>query len=153
MRKIEFKAKLDISFLYASQKVKWVYGFYIKEYSEGLNSYLDIIVNRDGKFIIDPSTLCQLITEIDGVKIFEYDCWWDKQFPKFFHYFFYNNYGILEKRLIFLNRMADFNKKQNGFKIVQVEQIQNNTNSIYIGNWHDGEQFLLDKIKELGNEN
>jgi hypothetical protein len=22
----------------------------------------------------------------------------------------------------------------------------------FIGNWHDGEQYLLDKIKELGNE-
>ena len=139
-REIKFKGKLQN--YYGVIDKEWITFelFDIFNYNDSLSKTI----------VSEP--LCELITTINDVEIYEYDCWWDKQFPKFFHYFFYNNYGILEKRLIFINRMADFNKKQNGFKIVQVEQIQNNTNSIYIGNWHDGEEYLLNKIKEVENE-
>ena len=139
-REIKFKGKLEN--YYGVIDKDWITFelFDIFNYNDSLSKTI----------VSEP--LCELITTINDVEIYEYDCWWDKQFPKFFHYFFYNNYGILEKRLIFINRMADFNKKQNGFKIVQVEQIQNNTNSIYIGNWHDGEEYLLNKIKEVENE-
>jgi hypothetical protein len=135
MRKYEFKAKeLDSE--------KWVFGYYYQDedlhFIMGLDNY---------HYSIDPSTLCQLITEINRVKIFEYDCWYDpkRKYYKLYEYdengFLYQNVGNTNKKGELIN-----------WYICEDGVFANLKYLVFIGNWHDGKQYLLDKIKELGNE-
>jgi hypothetical protein len=130
MRKYEFKAK-------TKELGIWVFGFYVKR-----GDTHTIIDSNNTVWYIDPSTLCQLITQIGETKIFEYDCFWDKKFNEKF-YLYYNELGLLKTNYLFLE------KGKTGMIIHDpyVEELINR--SKFIGNWHDGEQFLLDKIKEL----
>jgi hypothetical protein len=74
MRKIEFKAK-DIN------TKKWIFGYYFM-----YETCHFLIIENGNEIEIEPSTLCQLITEINGVKIFEYDCFVVKNKMYFAYY-------------------------------------------------------------------
>jgi hypothetical protein len=135
MRKIEFKAKETI-------EPDWVFGNYMRS-----DWFEDNIQGKDLEpKHIDPATLCQLITEINGVKIFEYDCYYANSSIIFFNYDIngqlnYNHYFFSENTLNKYNAgVADVNW--------YIQYLHKYSNGL-IGNWHDGEQFLLDKIKGI----
>jgi len=138
MRKIEFKAK-------SNYKQEWTFGSLLHLYED----FFEIIAMNEGHGLrINPSTLCQLITEIDGVKIFEYDCWLlnDKMY-----YYYYKNNGLLYYTILEINLKS--NVITNIIENHYIDYRNENNNAVdvakFIGNWHDGEQYLLDKIKEL----
>ena len=135
MRKPEFKAKeLDSE--------KWVFGYYYQDedlhFIMGLDNY---------HYSIDPSTISQLITEIDGVKIFEFDCWYK---DNKIQYCYYNEKGLLTKEVKISHEILEYIENFTTTEVVA--DYDGLGTSKFIGNWHDGEQYLLDKIKELGNE-
>ena len=129
MRKIQFKAK-------SLECIYWICG-HLKH-----KNYISKDDNTGS--VIDPSTLCQLITEINGVKIFEYDCYYYKGLAS---YSYYNHKGILT--VSFINFIT------NDLIIPDCEASEDDLiykdfdKFTFIGNWHDGEQFLLDKIKGI----
>jgi hypothetical protein len=89
--------------------------------------------------------LCQLITTIDGVEIYEYDCFWDREFNEKY-YLYYNELGLLKTNYLFL-------KKGKTGMIIHDPYVKKLINrSKFIGNWHDGEEYLLNKIKEVEND-
>ena len=131
MRKIEFKAKDEARDIW--------------KISEDPTFKQFIVMKEPLVYSVNFNTLCQLITEINGVKIFEYDCWY---FTNGILYFYYDDFGVLSYKHylhtdnIFMSYSSGVNDLREYLKYV----IDNYT---FIGNWHDGEQFLLDKIKEV----
>jgi hypothetical protein len=111
----------------------WVIGYYFRDtdnlhYIIGLDNY---------HYSIDPSTLCQLITKIGDVEIYEYDCFVTP--AKNTEMFYYNDLGLLmihTKYGICIADYQDIEKKQYRFT----------------GNRYDGEEYLLNKIKEVQND-
>jgi hypothetical protein len=91
--------------------------------------------------------LCQLITKIGDVEIYEYDCYYYESLAS---YLYYNHKGILTVRFI--------NYETNDFIIPDCEASEDDLiykdfdKFSFIGNWHDGEEYLLKKIKEVENE-
>lgn len=128
-REIKFKAKvkgLDV----------WVFGFYVNT-----GDIHKIIDSDNNVWYIDPSTLCQLITEINEVKIFECDCY---KINDTILYFYYNEMRI------YLNFNLEINEFYHTETNNRFFEKYGQYFTDYIGNWHDGEEYLLNKIKELG---
>jgi len=100
--------------------------------------------------------LCQLITKIGDVEIYEYDCYYDKK-KRRIYYFYYDKSGYRYLRVfVFDKEQMSIQQK---YKTINQEstydislQIRANYNIQFIGNWHDGEEYLLNKIKEVENE-
>lgn len=142
MREIKFKAKLkDYS--------DWVCGYY-----EKVGGHHFITASDEIAYLIDPNTLCQFITEIDDIEIYEYDCFMldnaDQMYLGFV-YFYYEN-GLLFSQKCFwdfdLNVIIKFNH--------HIELVKSSLlikNPIFIGNWHDGEEYLSKQIEKLKKEN
>lgn len=99
-------------------------------------------------FKADLTTLCQLITKIGDVEIYEYDCYMldsTDQMYLGFVYFYYEN-GLLHRQFCYI-----FNDKietslylkhiVSNYKLLDKPQ--------FIGNCHDGEEYLLNKIKKI----
>ena len=134
MRKIKFKAKLENGnwenvtncfrhshFLYYNQE--HIHGYSVK---------------------INHSTLCQLITKIGDVEIYEYDCYYINNIITYFYYDLRGKlYYIQREKVNNVNHITDYFMDEQYL----LEDIISKAK--FIGNWHDGEQFLLDKIKEL----
>jgi hypothetical protein len=138
MRKPEFKAKeLDTE--------KWVFGYYYQDedlhFIMGLDNY---------HYLIDPSTLCRKITEIGETKIFEFDCYWDGYYLYYCHYDNLSGHLIQQEYLI--NKDGSLYQIKYSSGIIALNYYSIFKRAKFIGNWHDGEQYLLDKIKDLGNE-
>jgi len=120
----------------------WVTGHYLVIWKEHFISTSDGYLHQ-----IDLSTLCQLITKIDDVEIYEYNCYYYKGLAS---YLYYNHKGILTVRFI------DY--KKNDFIVPDCEASEDDL--IYkdfdkfscICNFHDGEDYLLKRIKEVENE-
>lgn len=108
-------------------------GLYLKKYNETL-----YLIDKDNHHsAIDPDTLCQLITEIDGVKIYIYDCFVTLNNDIVMLY--YNDLGLLLIHTKYEICIADYQ---------DVEKIKHYN---FICNHYDGEEYLLNKIKELEN--
>lgn len=125
---------------------EWLIGNYTKQWSfddNGLNKAKDCISIDNFLYDIDLTTLCRLITEINEVKIFEYDCYIDNN--KNIYYLKYDNLGILTICVNYGNDKIDFEE----WNYADERKVERIIKHKFIGNWHDGEQFLLDKIKEL----
>lgn len=92
-------------------------------------------------------TICQLITKIGDVEIYEYDCCY---FDKLIYKLFYDKNGFLEQKIYceIDNKLLVINEymRANPNALINISQ------GIFIGNWHDGEEYLLSKIKGLANE-
>jgi hypothetical protein len=122
----------------------WVIGYYVRDthnshYIIGLDNY---------HYSIDPSTLCQLITTIDDVEIYEYDCYYINNIITYFYYDLRGKlYYIQREKINNVNHITDYFMDEQYL----LEEII--TKAKFIGNWHDGEQYLLNKIKEVENEN
>lgn len=145
-REIIFKAKgFDSNTLHDI----WYFGNLTKMWNNKLQQYQYFITNNDLAKQIDPATICQLITKIDNKEKYEYDCFADSDgFIVFFHY---NEFGTLVKK--YYGKIVEI---PNAFTYINYQYATNNEILIYaekwqfIGNWHDGEEFLINNIKELG---
>jgi hypothetical protein len=180
MRELEFKAKLDVNFIYNGMNPNmWVSGNYIKQWEDKLNSYIDIIedYSLEGKFLINPQTLCQLITSVNcnrdyseyykesvKLKIFEYDCFFKKT-PSLtdntligqIFFYQYSTDGSLYSTtyIVYKNDNGELNFKYDITKMLQTPLGDSNNPfdwCEWVGNWHDGEDYLLKRIKEVENE-
>jgi hypothetical protein len=140
-REIKFKAKLrDYS--------DWVCGYY-----EKVGEHHFITASDEVAYLIDPATICQLITKIVDVEIYEYDCYFRKSddMGYYFDYYFYED-GILYTQTV--NVILDVASGKCYLKIIEDKilvtgHINYPKYRTFIGNWHDGEEYLLSKIKEV----
>lgn len=112
------------------------------------SEYKRLCLFEDSKLIqIDPATICDLITKIGDVEIYEYDCWYRDGIMT---YFYYDKKGVLYykqfENINGVRHITDF------FMDYQYTLEKTINNAKFIGNWHDGEEYLLTKIKELGYE-
>lgn len=109
--------------------------------------------NKEGfdDFLIEikHNTICQLITKSRDVEIYEYDCFLIKD--KVF-YGYYDKTGELTLRVRNIDKTNYiFNDNYIEYDFTLYYMYLNSKANI-IGNWHDGEEYLLNKIKEVGNE-
>ena len=138
MREIEFKA------LYKDAEGinKWAIGGYIG------NNGNPRIIDADYNFSnVDEETVCQLITTINDIKLYENDCYFDRDYPEYIVLFCYNSNGILLKKDIHLTRFVEV-----GIGIIKYadnNDLNKTTKLKYVGNWHDGTETILKEIKEL----
>lgn len=143
-REIKFKG---LNNYYNLGQKEWVYDNNNLFYNLYANDFLRY---PESELInIDPKTICQLITKIDDMGVYEYDCFADSD--GFVAFFYYNNAGTLEKKYYgIITEIPD------AFTYINYQYATNNEILHYaekwqfIGNWHDGEEFLINKIKELG---
>jgi len=132
-REIKFKGKNFDNY--------WINGHYLKIQNMGY------IATPRINFNIDPSTLCQLITKIGDVEIYEYDCYYINNIITYFYYDLRGKlYYIQREKINNVNHITDFFMDEQYL----LEEII--TKAKFIGNWHDGEEYLLNKIKEVENE-
>jgi len=107
-------------------------------------------VKLDSNFEVneaDTKTVCQLITTINDIKLYEYDCFFDIDYPEYIVLFCYNSNGILLKKDIHLTRFVEV-----GIGIIKYadnNDLNKTTKLKYVGNWHDGTETILNNIKEL----
>ena len=138
-REIKFKAK--------NFDNDWIKGHYLKIHN------MSYMATPRINYVIDPSTLCQLITKINDVEIYEYDCYFDIKNNRI-EYFSYEINGQLGVQSYLLKN----NKLEHIHYTLNLEVVKCLRKSIlkndykYIGNFHDGEEYLLNKIKEVENE-
>jgi hypothetical protein len=131
-RKIKYKAQeLDTK--------KWVFGYY---FSDG---NLHFIIGLDNyHYSIDPSTLCQLFTtKIGNIEIYEYDCWYANNHFILLHY---GDNGMIYYQIY--NENIEYKDYSEYCIMADIDKII--TDHKFIGNWHDGQQYLLNKIKKVG---
>jgi hypothetical protein len=91
--------------------------------------------------VIQQGTLCKLLLNIEEKKIYEYDCWlWFEEV----HYFYYNKIGYLELKCFDTNLLEIVEESDTSFWQVFTKSNE----ATFIGNWHDGQEYLLKKIKK-----
>jgi len=149
-REIKFKGKDEIS-------GDWVFGCLIKGVGNRHGKYyiLPNVLNLasvkncdplDG-VEIDPETPCQLIKKIGDAEIYEYDCILRDDV---IYYYYYNTNGYLYVRIIDADTLKQIYKvlslSGDGLEYTY-------SKGKFIGNWHDGDEYLLNKIKEINNAN
>jgi hypothetical protein len=135
-REIKFKAK--------NFDNDWIKGHYLKIHN------MSYMATPRINYVIDPSTLCQLITKINDVEIYEYDCFVVRN--KLF-YGYYDEQGELILKVVRIDaKDYQFVDKYIEYDFTLFYMYYSSKANI-IGNWHDGEQYLLNKIKEVENEN
>jgi hypothetical protein len=138
-REIKFKAKLrDYS--------DWVCGYY-----EKVGEHHFITASDEVAYLIDPATICQLITKIGDVEIYEYDCWYDKKLNRIEYLSYEVNGQLGVQSYSFKNDKLEhihYTLNLDMIKSLRTSILKNEL--IFIGNWHDGEEYLLNKIKEVG---
>lgn len=139
-REIKFKAKLK-------DYTDWVDGYYEKI---GDHHWINA---SDVHYLINIDTLCQLITKIGDVEIYEYDCWYNKKLNRI-EYFSYEINGQLGvQSYLFKNDKLEhihYTLNLDMVKSLRTSILKNEL--IFIGNWHDGKEYLKNKIKEVENE-
>ena len=95
----------------------------------------------------------RLITKIDDLEVYEYDCWYyvKPHGAKILFYGVYDSNGelIIECFNINFNNLTFKNFYYN-YEDSLFDTIYSNIDKIkFIGNFHDGEDYLLNKIKEF----
>jgi hypothetical protein len=152
-REIKFKAKGKIS-------GDWVEGCLIVGVSSQSGKYYILPNVHNLAYVknchpldgveIDPNTICLLITKIVDVEIYEYDCWYHKKVNRI-EYFSYELNGQLGvQSYSFKNdKLEHIHYTLNLDTVKSVRTSILKKELIFIGNWHDGEEYLLNKIKEV----
>lgn len=136
MREIKFKAQLK-------DYTDWVRGYYEKI---GAHHWINA---SDVPYLININTLCQLITKIGDVEIYEYDCYYSNDIMRFLYY---NQNGMLYIRT-FIIENNHFEEIVNAY-LSKPSHIDDMIDTCkFIGNWHDGEEYILNEIKKLMEEN
>jgi hypothetical protein len=98
--------------------------------------------------------LCQLIATINDVEIYEYDCYFDvkKNRIEYFSYELNGQLGV-QSYSVKNNKLEHIHYTLNLEVVKCLRKSILKNDYINIGNWHDGEEYLLNKIKEVENEN
>jgi len=140
IREIKFKG------ISKSQKNygRWVFGICFDHRDIGF-----CIINKLGYcIVVDAETICQLITTINGNNIYEYSCFYDKLYINI-SYLQYSGDGILRLRCFNILDKGFTPNFLDGMEATPYHQYHFMKNLIYVGNWHDGKETILNKIKEL----
>jgi hypothetical protein len=95
---------------------------------------------------INHSTTCQLITKVGENKIYEYDCWVNSN-RNILSYMYYTDDGIL--LLVHKQIYSSLTHLENMCATAVQYRNEYTDGRNIIGNWHDGEEYLLNQIKEL----
>ncbi len=137
MREIEFKALAKYK---NTEPQGWIFSPDGVFHHQSFHNDMEVL--RD--------TICQLITTIRDVKLYEYDCYLNSKDPYFIKYFYYNDLGILVKKEINITKLKRVSIARNTVtNYAQTDQLIGITELILVGNWHDGEEAILKRIKEL----
>ena len=124
---------------------EWRTGYYLQKFDSFNEEYVDYLYTRGlGDQPINSNTLCKLITTLDNnIDIYEYDCYMQKN-SRYLIYFYYNQFGILIKKVL----DTEENMREEGHHYAteyDFEKLIAN-NSIYIGNWQQGKDYLLNQM-------
>lgn len=135
-REIKFKAKR------LTEDKSWIDGFYVRK-----KNHHYIMIAHGFWYAIFSKTLCQLITKIGKIEIYEYDCWYNKR-DNYYKLYEYDEDGHLYECIKSPNVKGNLKNwlRTEDDVFAHLQRFQ------FIGNWHDGEEYLLNKIKELGDE-
>jgi hypothetical protein len=145
MRGIIFKARAKSNPYTNNTKVNnWVMGNYV---NFGINPV--IYVEPFKYYGIHNYTLCQLITKNVDIEIYEYDCWYYEK-GNYFVYFYYDGLGLLMQDCVEIkNDVLHKNIKESTIQVTDRKVYLSCFELQFIGNWHDGQEYLLNQIKEL----